>query len=421
MAKTTNQNKPIKTFKTAPLTLSIETKGGIATPLILRGTPLPTQRSQVFSTATDNQTSVQIAVLLGESPIARKNRRVATLTVGGIPKAPSGESKIQVTFDVGKSFKVTATGKLKGSGRQVITQSKEAQISLTEEEIKRLLNRDPFSRAEDDAEALIARAEAMIRENQIQGRRTKLDSSMDIAIASLGLALDKNNLEDIRTNTQKLRRLVETAGTVSSPFDFSKLDVFETFFGPRRQAAAPLSTSLIQRKRQEVPTEEPLADKQESQSQVAISGSHTRQLGKIFGGGEFTLDPNLCFVLMPFQEEMRPLYNHHIRVVVESEGISCIRADEIASTNLITSDIWEQINRARFIIADLTGRNANVFYEVGLAHALGKDIILLAQTEEDVPFDLRALRCILYSYTPHGMKDMETKLRKTIGKVMGSS
>lgn len=124
---------------------------------------------------------------------------------------------------------------------------------------------------------------------------------------------------------------------------------------------------------------------------------------------------------MPFEEKIRPIYNDHIRPVVEFEGLSCLRADEIVGTNLITWDIWEKINRARFIIADLTGKNANVFYEVGVAHALGKDVILLTQTMEDVPFDLKTLRCITYSFTPRGMQEMETKLRATIREIMRSS
>lgn len=73
------------------------------------------------------------------------------------------------------------------------------------------------------------------------------------------------------------------------------------------------------------------------------------------------------------------------------------------------------------MIADLTGKNANVFYEVGVAHALGKEVILITQTMEDVPFDLKALRCIVYSFTPRGMKEMENKLRTTIREIMKSS
>ena len=124
---------------------------------------------------------------------------------------------------------------------------------------------------------------------------------------------------------------------------------------------------------------------------------------------------------MPFAEEMRPIYDDHIRPIVESEGISCIRADEIVGVNLITFDIWEKINRARFIIADLTGQNPNVFYELGLAHALGKEVVLLTQSIDDVPFDLKAMRCIIYSYQPRGVKNLEKNLKATIKNIMSAS
>ena len=121
---------------------------------------------------------------------------------------------------------------------------------------------------------------------------------------------------------------------------------------------------------------------------------------------------------MPFLETFRPIYQDHIRPVIVAQGLSCLRSDEIRGTSLITRDIWEQINRARFLIADLTGQNPNVFYEVGLAHALGKDVLLLTQTMTDVPFDLKGMRCIVYNYTPRGMKEMESALGATLSALM---
>ena len=100
--------------------------------------------------------------------------------------------------------------------------------------------------------------------------------------------------------------------------------------------------------------------------------------------------------------------------------LCAVATTEGSTPSLITRDIWEKINRARFLIADLTGQNPNVFYEVGLAHALGKDVVLLTQTMTDVPFDLKAMRCIVYAYTPPGMKEMETALRATVAALMKS-
>jgi nucleoside 2-deoxyribosyltransferase len=77
-------------------------------------------------------------------------------------------------------------------------------------------------------------------------------------------------------------------------------------------------------------------------------------------------------------------------------------------------EVWTAINQADIIIADCTNRNPNVFYEVGIAHAMGKQTILMVQTIDDIPFDLRGLRVIEYRYDPRGMTQFEEALRKTI-------
>ena len=77
-------------------------------------------------------------------------------------------------------------------------------------------------------------------------------------------------------------------------------------------------------------------------------------------------------------------------------------------------DVWTAICRSRIIIADCTGRNPNVFYEIGIAHTVGKPVILIAQNSKDVPFDLRHIRYIPYEYTPVGIKRFESVLANTI-------
>jgi len=121
---------------------------------------------------------------------------------------------------------------------------------------------------------------------------------------------------------------------------------------------------------------------------------------------------------MPFEEAYRPVYEDHVRPTIESAGLRCQRADEVAGVKNITWDIWERINSARFLVADLTGRNANVFYEIGLAHAISKDVILITQSMGFVPFDLRGLRYIEYEYTRRGVRSFESQLRSTIDTVM---
>jgi hypothetical protein len=84
------------------------------------------------------------------------------------------------------------------------------------------------------------------------------------------------------------------------------------------------------------------------------------------------VDKTLCFVLMPFDERFSPIYENILKKVVEEFGLKCKRADEIFGTKPIIEDIWVYIQKAQILIADLTGRNPNVFYELGLAHAMNK-------------------------------------------------
>jgi len=124
------------------------------------------------------------------------------------------------------------------------------------------------------------------------------------------------------------------------------------------------------------------------------------------------------FVVMPFAEALRPVYEDHIKQVVSSMSLSVGRADDLFSTHAVMADVWSGIANARMIVADCTGRNPNVFYEIGLSHVLGKPVILITQSAEDIPFDLKSIRYIQYTFTPRGMADFEATLRKTIQQVL---
>lgn len=106
---------------------------------------------------------------------------------------------------------------------------------------------------------------------------------------------------------------------------------------------------------------------------------------------------NSCFVIMPFSPTFQTEYERIIRPAVEAAGLACVRADEIYSRPQITADIWQSLRAARVVVAELTGKNTNVFYEVGLAHALGKPVVIITRSEDDVPFDLKALRYLFYN------------------------
>jgi hypothetical protein len=121
-----------------------------------------------------------------------------------------------------------------------------------------------------------------------------------------------------------------------------------------------------------------------------------------------------CFILMPFKPDLDELYSKTLVPAVQTiTGLSCVRADEIYGPTAIMGDIWRSIRESHFIIADLTGRNPNVLYELGLAHAVQKPAILLSQTIDDVPFDLRHLRVLLYKNTEAGRHQLQVELTNT--------
>ncbi len=125
------------------------------------------------------------------------------------------------------------------------------------------------------------------------------------------------------------------------------------------------------------------------------------------------------FVLMPFKKDMLPVYEDHIKPICESMKLFVRRADDFFAAGSVVQDVWAAIISARLIVADCTNRNPNVFYEIGLAHAIGQPTILLTQRADDIPFDLRHLRYISYQLTPRGMKDFEATFKETVRNELG--
>ena len=409
-----------RSFKYVPLSVHIETVGGIATPLVLRGTALPAKRSRIFSTAADDQEAITVKLSLGESPIAKHNKPLGLFELKGIPKAKRGVPQITLTFEIDQYLGIAASAIEQQSQAKIKVDINAQEQFLTDEEIRQMLLQHEASKEEDDkllkeieainkANAVLAKAEEDLSAVQVVGVRDT--RGIEKGIAELGLALDSGNIDDIKKTTQKLESVM-LPDTGLYLFD----DIFTDVFGSSQKKSTKenqKSVTQSQVKRKNTSLQSPDAG-----SQLATSQMESHNIGRIFGGGSFTLDPNLCFVLMPFTIEMTPIYDDHIKSVVKTIGLTSLRADEIVGVNSIIQDIWEKINRARFLIADLTGKNANVFYEVGIAHALGKDVILLTQNINDVPFDLKHWRCIVYAYNPRSMKEMENRLIATIKEII---
>ena len=124
------------------------------------------------------------------------------------------------------------------------------------------------------------------------------------------------------------------------------------------------------------------------------------------------------FVVMPFSSNIKGVYEDHIKSVAASLKLKVARADDFFTAHAIVDDIWAAICKSRVILADCTGRNPNVFYEIGLAHAIGKPVVFIAQNSKDIPFDIAHYRHIRYEYTPRGMKDFENILANTLQDIL---
>ena len=127
-----------------------------------------------------------------------------------------------------------------------------------------------------------------------------------------------------------------------------------------------------------------------------------------------------CFIIMPFgKQDLEELYREFIAPTLQECKVDCTRGDDIFGSNVVMEDVREGIQSADLIVADLTGQNPNVFYEVGIAHTLDKRVLLLSSSIEDVPFDLRHRRILLYEYTPMGCKRLVAKLREFVLDIFG--
>jgi len=213
--------KSVLLLDVLPLSLGIETLGGINTIMIPKNTTIPTSKTQIFSTASDNQTSVEINVLQGERPMAQDNRSLGRFILDGIPPAPRGVPQIEVTFDVDANGILTVTAKDKATGK---TQSIriEGSIGLSKEEIERM-KREAEIHAEEDrkkrelaetknqAESLIYSAQKILKEQKDKIRK-EIQDEVEEKIKILKEKMEKGGVEEIKKGVQDLSESLQKIG-----------------------------------------------------------------------------------------------------------------------------------------------------------------------------------------------------------------
>jgi len=213
--------KDVLLLDVTPLTLGIETLGGVATPLIPRNTTIPTAKSQIFSTAADNQPSVEIHVLQGERPMAADNRTLGRFILDGILPAPRGMPQIEVSFDIDANGILSVKARDKGTGReQKITIT--VSSGLSKEEVARMQREAEMHAAEDAkrreevearnaADTMAYTAEKTLRDNKDK-IAADLNQEVEKKIVAVRSALQGTDINAIRSATQELSDAMQKIG-----------------------------------------------------------------------------------------------------------------------------------------------------------------------------------------------------------------
>jgi molecular chaperone DnaK len=210
--------KDVLLLDVTPLSLGIETLGGVMTKLIDANTTIPTHKSQVFSTAADNQPSVEIHVLQGERPMAKDNKELGLFHLDGIAPAPRGIPQIEVTFDIDANGILNVSAKDKATGKEQNIRI-EASSGLSDAEIQRMRDEAKANEAADkeakeridkinNADALCFQAEKFLKDN---GDKVPADvkSQVESSVASLKEAIKNQNMADIETYSAAVNKAFE--------------------------------------------------------------------------------------------------------------------------------------------------------------------------------------------------------------------
>ncbi len=246
----TGDVKEVLLLDVTPLSLGIETLGGIFTKLIDRNTTIPTRRSQIFSTAADNQPAVDVHVLQGERPMARDNTELGTFQLVGIPPAPRGVPRIEVTFDIDTNGILHVTAKDLGTG-------KEQSMKITA----------PMKLAEEEIEKMVKEAEKFASEDKKRKEEAELRNQADTVIYSTEKSLKEYGDKVSREEKEKIEKALKAAKEALAGNDLYKIKKTQEELSQASHKLAEQVYKEAAKKRETKPKEEKEPEKEEKKEE----------------------------------------------------------------------------------------------------------------------------------------------------------
>ncbi len=242
-----------------------------------------------------------------------------------------------------------------------------------------------------------------IRDYTVGITETTLDENTELDEGQVEVQTDLKSPEyvdeeEVIDGMKKIFGLVDPVG-IAFPSDYLTLE------GEEKEEAAKVVAELLV---------EPTAEDVDRKNRIV-------RVNPIFQSRDHLLDPDLVFVLMEFREPFLGIYEGLIKPVVEEEGFRPTKSDDIFSTTAVVEDIWENLNRAALVIAEISTSNPNVMYELGICHTIGKNVMMITQDTTNIPFNFRHLRCYGYKDDIQGANELRENLRSVLRQIRATS
>jgi molecular chaperone DnaK len=261
--------KDILLLDVTPLTLAIETLGGVATPMIPRNTTVPTSKTEIFSTAADNQTQVQVVVTQGERPMSADNKTLGTFILDGIPPAPRGVPQIEVTFDMDASGILTVTARDKATGKTQNIKITGA-IGLSDDEIKRMQEEAEKHKAEDEKKAETIK---------VKNNADQMVAVAEKSLKDAGDKVPKDVKENVEEKVKKVKEVAAKEDSSKEDIESATKDLSDTLsqigqamYGQQGQAAGQPGSQTASEEKKDEDGEEKKKDKKDDKEEKVEEG-----------------------------------------------------------------------------------------------------------------------------------------------------